>query len=83
LPLRIARKLEDGVVVGLLVCEGCDFLDWMKETHPNILVIYILSNYTSVLQPIDVILQWLLKHAFKVQFYSWTTAVIKQQIEDG
>jgi hypothetical protein len=74
-------------MVWLLDCwyvhKGCDFLDWMKETHPNILVIFIPANYTNVLQSIDVILQWLLKHAFKVQFNSWTTVVIKQQIEDG
>jgi hypothetical protein len=54
-----------------------------EGNHPNILVIFILVNYIGVLQPTNVILQWTLKHAFKVQFNSWTTAVIKQQIEDG
>jgi hypothetical protein len=50
MPLRIARKLKDGVVIGLLVWhKGRDFLDWMKETHPNILEIFIPINYTNVL----------------------------------
>jgi hypothetical protein len=48
LPLVIAL----GKMVWLLDCwsmnKGCDFLDWMKETHPNILVIFIPTNYTSV-----------------------------------
>ncbi len=36
---------ESQKLVWLLDCwsmhKGCDFLDWMKETHPNILVIFI------------------------------------------
>jgi hypothetical protein len=46
--------------------KGHDLLDWMKETHPNMLMIFIPINYINVFQPIDVILQWSLKHAFKV-----------------
>jgi hypothetical protein len=30
------------------VHKGCDILDWMKETHPNILVILIPTNYKSL-----------------------------------
>jgi hypothetical protein len=65
---------ESQKMVWLLDCwsmhKGHGFLDYMKETHPNILVIFIPTNYTNVLQPTIVILQWLLKHAFKVQFNS-------------
>jgi hypothetical protein len=73
-------------MVWLLDCrfmhKGRDLLDWMKETHQNILVIFIPTNYINVLQPTYVILQWSLKHAFKIRFNSWTTAIIKQQIEN-
>ncbi len=62
------------------VHKGYDFLDWMKETHPNILVIFILANYTNVLKLGNVILQWPIKHAFKVQFNYGTIAIIRQQI---
>jgi len=41
------------------------------------------TNCTSELQLVDVIIQWTLKHAFKVNFNKWTTYVIKQQIYDG
>jgi hypothetical protein len=74
-------------MVWLLDCQfmhkGRDLLDWMKETNKNILVIFIPTNYIDVLQPTNVILQWSLKHAFKTQFNSWTTAIIKQQIENN
>jgi len=62
------------------VHKGCDFLDWMKETHPNILVIYILVNYSNVLKLANVIFQWPIKHAFKVQFNYGSIVIIKQQI---
>jgi len=49
----------------------------MKKYHLTILVIFILANCTSELQPQDVVLQQPLKHAFKVEFNTWTTSVIK------
>ncbi len=61
---------ESQKMVWLLDCwsmnKGHDFLDWMKETHPNILVVFIPTSYINVLQPMDVILQWSLKHAVKI-----------------
>ncbi len=60
-----------------------EFLDWIKEDHPNILVIVIPTNCTIELQPTYVILQRPLKHAFKVEFNTWTTSVIKEWIDNG
>jgi hypothetical protein len=56
-------------------------LNWMKNTHSNILVIFVLANYTSASQPAYVILQCPLKHAFKMVFNGWTTNIIKSQID--
>jgi hypothetical protein len=49
----------------------------MKKYRLAILVIFIPTNYTSELQPLDVVLQQPLKHAFKVEFNTWSTSVIK------
>ncbi len=54
-----------------------EFIDWMKKYRLAILVIFIPTNYTSELQPLDVVLQQPLKHAFKVEFNTWSTSVIK------
>jgi hypothetical protein len=72
------------MVVGLLVYtqeQGISRL--MKKNHPNILVIFIPTNNTSELHPIDVILQRKLKYAFKVEFNTWTTSVIKEHTDNG
>ena len=46
-------------------------------------MIYVSTNYTSKLQPTNVILQKPLKHAFKVHFNRWTSLTIKEQIDRG
>jgi hypothetical protein len=57
-------------MVWLLDCwsvhKNKEFLDWMRKYHPTILVIFIPTNCTSELQPLNVVLQQPLKHAFKV-----------------
>jgi hypothetical protein len=57
------------------------FFDWMKKIHSNMLVIYVLINRTNVLQPIDVILQHLLKQAFKMTSNVWTTNIINSHVD--
>lgn len=47
------------------------------------MLIFVPTNYTIELQPINVILQKLVKHAFKVHFNSWTFQTIKDRIDDG
>jgi hypothetical protein len=59
-----------------------DFLDWVKENHSKILLLFVSTNYINALQPIDVILQKPLKHAFKKTCNYWITNVIKQQFDD-
>jgi hypothetical protein len=61
--------LEDQKMVWLINClsihKSKDFLDWMKLNYPKVCVIFIPTNYIGVLQLVNVILQCLLKHAFK------------------
>ncbi|KAK7439558.1 hypothetical protein VKT23_017487 [Stygiomarasmius scandens] len=42
-----------------------EFLKWMKETHPNILVVFVPGSCTGVFQPLDVGIQRVLKHSIK------------------
>ncbi len=52
------------------------------KNNPNILVVFVQTNCTSVFQPTNVILQCPLKHAFKMEFNIWTIGVLEQQIEN-
>ncbi|THV00922.1 hypothetical protein K435DRAFT_818166 [Dendrothele bispora CBS 962.96] len=42
-----------------------EFLNWMKETHPTVIVIFVPGNCTSLFQPLDVGIQRVLKQSFK------------------
>jgi hypothetical protein len=44
---------------------------WMKEAHPNIIVLYIPPNCTGKLQPQDVVVQKPLKAGFKAAFVEY------------
>ena len=50
-----------------------DFISWKKEKYPQILLIFVLANSTSILQPIDVIIQRPFKHSFRQQFDNYTS----------
>jgi hypothetical protein len=79
--------LKDQKMVWLIDCLSIHknkfFLNWMKLKFPNVCVIFIPTNCTSVFQPVDVILQCSFKHAFKKEFHSWTCSIIKSQLERG
>jgi hypothetical protein len=81
----IVESLTTEKMVWLLDCwtvhKSKKKLDWVKKKHSTILVIYVLTNCTNVLQHVDVILQYLLKHAFKMTFNSWTTNIINSHID--
>jgi hypothetical protein len=59
------------------------FVIGLKKKHTNSLLIFVPTNCTNKLQPINVILQKPLKHAFNVHFNSWNSQTIKDQIDDG
>ena len=53
----------------------------MKDNYPQIHVLYILENCTSIYQPADVILQRPFKHVFHQEFKKYTMSMITSQIE--
>ena len=57
------------------------FGEWIKATHPQIHILFIPANCTSIYQPTDVILQRPFKHAFTQEFNKYTMDVITKQIE--
>ena len=62
-----------------------EFLDWMRENHPTILVDFVPGGCTGIAQPCDVGIQRLFKHvtnhAFLEDVVSSTLAQIDQQNE--
>jgi hypothetical protein len=61
--------------------ESCEFIDWIKEVHPTILLIFIPTNCTSAYQPADVILQRPFKHGFRQQFDNHSIESICKQLD--
>ena len=41
------------------------FLSWMKDAHPNIIILFVLGNCTGVWQPLDICIQCVLKQSMK------------------
>ena len=58
-----------------------EFGEWMKAIHPQIHVLFIPTNCTSIYEPADVILQRPFKHAFRQEFNKYSMDVITKQIE--
>jgi hypothetical protein len=59
-----------------------EFIDWIKEVHPTILLIFIPANCTSIYQPADVILQRPFKHGFRQQFDNHSTKSIGKKLDE-
>ena len=55
----------------------------MKIHHPEIHVLYIPTNCTSVFQPVDVVVQRPFKHAFRQEFNQFTMDTITKQLNGG
>ena len=58
-----------------------EFGESVKATHPQIHILFILANYTSIYKLADVILQRSFKHAFRQEFNKYTMDVITKHIE--
>jgi hypothetical protein len=58
-----------------------EFRAWIKKNYPQIHLLFIPANCTSVHQPADVILQRPFKHAFRQEFNKFTMGVITRQLE--
>jgi hypothetical protein len=42
-----------------------EFWDWMKETHPSIIISFVPGNCTGIWKPLDVGIQQVLKQSIK------------------
>jgi hypothetical protein len=78
---------KDQQLIWLIDCwsvhKSKEFLTWVKKKHPEILILFIPANCTAVLQPADIIIQRPLKHAFMLQFNSWTIENVSKQLDKG
>ena len=76
---------NDSNLIWLLDCwtvhNSKEFVAWIKEKHPNIFLIFISANCTSIYQPANVILQWPFKRGFRKEFDIYTTTMIDKQLE--
>jgi hypothetical protein len=79
-------KLDKGTkLIWLIDCwsvhKSKEFISWMKESHQEILIIFVPANCTSVFQSTDVILQKPFKHEFRQEFNSFTSDDIMKQLQ--
>ena len=55
----------------------------MKTHHPEIRVLYIPANCTSVYQPTYVVIQRPFKYAFRQKFNKFNVIIISSQLKGG
>jgi hypothetical protein len=65
------------------VHRSAEFQDWLRETHPDILVDFVPGGCTGVGQPLDMGLNWPFKHAVKVAYHSWLVDMLLEQRRKG
>ena len=84
--VEVLKMNKESKLVWLIDCwsvhKSKEFILWVKENHPQILLIFVPANCTSIFQPADVILQRPFKHAFRQEFDSYTSDDIDKQLED-
>jgi hypothetical protein len=87
-PYRIQQievlQMDKGIkLIWLIDCwsvhKSKEFISWVKEKHPNFLLISVPANYTNLLQPADFILQRPFKHTFRQQYDIYTSESIDIQ----
>jgi hypothetical protein len=80
LPYR-EKQIVAQKILWLINCwsihKSAAFLSWVKDNHPCICLVFILANCTSKFQPVDMILQRPLKHAFARKFGHHLSSKIK------
>lgn len=58
-----------------------EFMDWMKEAHPNIIVIFVPGNCTGIFQPLDVGIQRVLKQSLKRSSHRDLVREVSEQLD--
>lgn len=59
------------------------FRSWMKTYHPSIILQYVPGGCTGILQPCDVGIQRVFKHALKCSYHEDVVRMMTHQIESG
>lgn len=59
------------------------FWSWMKMQHPSIVLQFVPGGCTSILQPCDVGIQRVFKHALKRSYHEDIVKIMTAQIESG
>ncbi|EKM78198.1 hypothetical protein AGABI1DRAFT_129327 [Agaricus bisporus var. burnettii JB137-S8] len=59
------------------------FREWMKENHPNIILVFVPGGCTSVWQPLDVGIQRVLKLSMRRSAHRDIVHEVSSQIEEG
>ncbi|KAL1936970.1 hypothetical protein VTO73DRAFT_2825 [Trametes versicolor] len=60
-----------------------DFLPWMKQNYPRIIILFVPGGCTGLVQPADVGLQRLLKHQIKRSATDFVVATATRQLASG
>jgi hypothetical protein len=59
-----------------------EFRDWMKATHPCIVLMFVPGNCTGVFQPMDVGIQRVFKHSVKRSALTDLVKEVKEKVEE-
>ena len=82
---RQQHSCPDSHVLLLFDCwsvhKSAEFLNWLREHHPDYHVVFIPAGCTGKAQPADVVLQRPLKCGITNQFLQWTTEMLTAQLK--
>ena len=58
-------------------------LEWVADTYPNCILLYVPASCTSMLQSLDVAVNSVLKRLITSFFAAWLAVEAKKQFENG
>lgn len=65
------------------VYQSGEFRDWIKQEHPELIILYVPAGCTGVFQPCDVGLQRLFKHNVKKSASQYFVNAVQKDREQG
>ena len=58
-------------------------LEWVANTYPNCILLYVPTSCTSMIQPLDVAVNSVLKRLITSFFAAWLALEAKKQFDNG